>query len=390
MENDIFQYSLDNVQKRFSNNLKKLMDKMDMNQKQFAEKMEISESTLSGYVKGNKSPSFSFLISLKEQFQDISLDHILFDEIMTKKEPTIHISDSVPVGEFLKYKGTYYLYYLDVNKKINSKLSSQSVHESIDLKFGVLYVNPKIDLSNSSSVDCIAAFGIKRREEAQSLKNDIELLDNYDQIYERIKGVNQRGVYLGQLTRSQMHIFISLTRAIDAKDNAFIIFHHASMDKEYSSGGLGTINSVSTGRDSDPIVQLIALSKDFAYISDEQIKSQLRFATPDIQVKGQRETAEILRLAKSIYHQENSSMEDMSDYSQFSEHNKETLLTSYLEYLNMRNLENNRLWFGRVSNRSDADWDQMLKDSSMYHEKRQKGDKHDFSTFDTAANYTLY
>ena len=56
----------------------------------------------------------------------------------------------------------------------------------------------------------------------------------------------------------------------------------------------------------------------------------------------------------------------------------------------MRNLENNRLWFGRVSSRSDADWDQMLKDSSIYHEKQQKGDRHEFSTFDTATNYTLY
>ena len=110
-----------------------------------------------------------------------------------------------------------------------------------------------------------------------------------------------------------MHIFISLSRNIDAKDNAFIILHRALLDKD-SYGGIGTINSVSTGRDSDPIVQLIALSKKYAYISDEQIKSQLKFAIPNIYVKGQQETNEILKLAKSIYCQEKSSLEDASAY----------------------------------------------------------------------------
>lgn len=65
--------------KIFSSNLKKLMAEKGMNQKQFAEIMGVSESTLSGYMKSQKQPSFSFLSSLKDHFSDILLDDILFN-----------------------------------------------------------------------------------------------------------------------------------------------------------------------------------------------------------------------------------------------------------------------------------------------------------------------
>lgn len=389
MKNDGNKYSEEKVIDEFSENLKKLMSENNMNQKEFAKKMEISESTLSGYVKGKKSPNFSFLISLKKQFPGISLDRIIFNERIVAEEPAYDMAFSSTTSEAVECKGTYYLYYLDTNKKTHTKLSSESVHESLDLKFGVLYVSNKKVLNKSPEVNCIAIFGIKKREEAQKLKHEIDSLEHYDQICEHLKEVIPHGLYWGRFNISQMHIFISLSRNIDAKDNAFIILHRALLDKD-SYGGIGTINSVSTGRDSDPIVQLIALSKKYAYISDEQIKSQLKFAIPNIYVKGQQETNEILKLAKSIYCQEKSSLEDASAYDQFSEHNKETLLTSYLEYLSTKNVENNQLWFGRVSSSNDADWDQLLKDAAVYHEKKKRGDSHEIKSFDSAANYMLY
>lgn len=48
--------------KIFSSNLKKLMAEKGMNQKQFAEIMGVSESTLSGYMKSQKQPSFLFCL----------------------------------------------------------------------------------------------------------------------------------------------------------------------------------------------------------------------------------------------------------------------------------------------------------------------------------------
>ena len=36
------------------------------------------------------------------------------------------------------------------------------------------------------------------------------------------------------------------------------------------------------------------------------------------------------------------------------------------------------------------DWDQLLKDAAVYHEKKKRGDSHEIKSFDSAANYMLY
>lgn len=390
MNNDVSQYDLESALNRFSENLKKLIVDVKLNQKQFAEKMGVAESTLTGYVQGKKPPSIAFLISLKRQFKDVSIDRIFFDEIEIQSEHEMQLQEPISIPEIHKYKGTYYLYYLDTNKKTKKAISSENAHESIELKFGILYVSSKSSSNISATTCCIAVLGIKKREEAQKLKTEIDLLDNYEQICEWLRDNNLYGLYFGQFNMTQMHIFISLNRAIDAKDNALIILHHASMERDYYLGGLGTINSVSIGRDSDPIVQLIALSKNFAYVSEEQIKSQLRFSVPDIRAKRESEKTEILKIARSLYCSSNSSLEDASAYSQFNDHNKEMLLTSYLEYLILKNVENNTLWFGRVSSYNDADWYHLLKDSEAYHEKHEKGDEHEPAAFVSASNYSLH
>lgn len=391
MNKNTTQYCFDNVLNNISSNLKKLIDKNNMNQKQFSEKMEISESTLSGYIKGSKAPGLSFLVALKQHFPNVSLEQFLFDDLTELDKPITLTQVTIPDTEFRKYHGTYYMFYLDTNKKSSSR-TEKNVHETIDLKTGILYVSTKSATSNTSVLSCIAVFGIKKRDEAQKIKNNIDLLGDYDRICEYLREVIPHGLYFGQFNMSQMHIFISLNRAIDGKDNALIVLHHASTNKDNYVGGLGTINSVATGRDSDPIVQLIALSKNNTYISDEQIKSQLWFSAPDIHVRGQSETDEILKLAESIFHFDHSKThpEDSTPYVQISEHNRKVMLQSYLEYLITKNVENNRLWFGRVSSADDDDWYHLLKDSEAYHEKQKQGDEHGFTDFEFTTDYSLY
>lgn len=248
--------------KIFSSNLKKLMADKGMNQKQFAEIMGVSESTLSGYMKSQKQPSFSFLSSLKDHFPDILLDDILFNNNLELHNELMECEpDRISDAEYLKYKGSYTLYYIDTSKKPNSKLISESVHDAIDLKLGVLYVSTASVSKNNSAVKCAAIFGLKTNEEMQSIKNEIDLLNDDMEIFDQLRSKRPHGLYLGKFHMSQMHIFITLNKVIDAKDQALIILHHASINKDFYSGGIGTINSVSTGRSSEPIVQLIALSK---------------------------------------------------------------------------------------------------------------------------------
>lgn len=384
MKQDEKKYDIATVLEKISGNLKRLLEQNNLNQKQFSEKIGISESTLSGYMKGSKSPGISFLISLKQLFPDISLEQFLFDEIEEQQTTNIPEDNLIPRTDYRKYKGSFYLFYLDTSNKTRSR-TEKNVHETIDLKNGLIYVSTKPTASNTAAVRCIAVLGIKKRDEAQRIKNDIDLLDDYDRVYSYLKEIMPQSIYIGWLDISQMHIFISLNRVSDGKDTALILLHRASINREQYSGGLGTINSISTGRVSDPVVQLIALSKNYPYISDEEIKSQLWFSAPEVSVRGQSETKEILKLAEAINRSEVD--EDSTPYNLFNEQNKKMLLQSYLEYLITKNIENNRLWFGRVSSTADDEWYHLLKESETYHEKQKQ--RNGDAEFEPSAYHSL-
>lgn len=389
MEQDMLRYEPDIVLETFSKNLRKLMENNNMNQKQFADILGISEPTLSGYIKHKKAPSFSFLLTIKKVFRHISLEQFLFDEYIEQPESLNEATDYAPSHELSKYKGTYYLFYLDTNRKAFSR-TEKNVHETIDLKNGVLYISEKPAGGNGSGVRCLAVFGLKKRDDAEKIKNDIELLNDYDQIFEYLKRTAEHSIYWGIFTISQLHIFISLNKVSDGKDHALLVLHHTAINKDYYMGGLGTINSVSTGRASDPVVQLIALSKNYTYLSDEEIKSHLSFAVPDLLLSGESETNEIIALADSLHHMEDASPVGSSSPITLNQQNRQILIKSFLSYLITKNIESNRLWFGRVSSTNDDDWYHLLKESESYYKKQIQGEEDEHTRFDVEENYTLY
>ena len=124
----------------FAANLKHLLNNSKLNQKQFAKLADISESTLSGYLRGNKHPNIAFLVKLKEQFPDISIDQLLFEPINDyTSDDTLTVS-SQPLSDLDKYYGTYYLYYLDTSKKNISRQQDNPSYSSIELRLGILYI----------------------------------------------------------------------------------------------------------------------------------------------------------------------------------------------------------------------------------------------------------
>lgn len=378
------QYEQENILINISSNLKQLMIQNNMNQKEFSKKMNISESTLSGYIKANKAPSISFLGTLKKHFPNISLDQFLFENL-EKQESCITTSQvQISENEFSKYKGSYYLFYLDTNRKSNLS-AEKNVHETIDLRYGVLYISDK-QINNTPTYKCIAVFGFKKRSEVQKFKEQIDLLDDYDRIYEHLQETIPHGLYFGQLNLSHVHIFISLNRNVDGNDGSLIILNRTTINNDYYTSGLGTMNSVSMGRIPDPVVQLVALSRNNAYISDEQIKSQLLFKNPDININGQPETNEILKLMESFCKSEDDSSESTPSIY-LSKQNKEILLCSYLEYLIMKNIENNQLWFARVSNTKDDEWYNLIKEAENYQDKKEIIDEYENTPFDSSTSY---
>ena len=59
----------------FSNNIKTLRNKLNLTQKDFAEKIQVTAPTLNAYEKGTKKPNFDTLIKISQEF-NISLDEL--------------------------------------------------------------------------------------------------------------------------------------------------------------------------------------------------------------------------------------------------------------------------------------------------------------------------
>ena len=358
----------------FADNLRYLLDNSNLNQKQFSSRMDVSESTLSGYLRKSKQPNISFLVKLKEQFPDISIDQILFEPLnnATPKE----VPDTAPTSDLEKYYGTYFLYYLDTSKKNITRQQDNPSYSSHDLRFGILFICKDNTDTTSTKARCLAMFGQKNRDITNQIKEAIEKLGKFDLVYRYLKDQKPQWLYCGKLSMSHAHFFISLEKYLDSKDSALIVLHHTASNKSNYCGGLGTINSASTGRGSDPIVQRIALSRYYAYISDEQIKYYLSFSRPIVSVEGDNDANQILQLAELMYSQASSSSEQ-SPYNLFTQKNIRILLNSCLESIITNHLENNQLWFGRVSMNDDDNWYHLLTDSKTNHDKLVEGNSND-------------
>lgn len=359
-------------QLHFADNLKYLLNNSNLNQKQFSARMDVSESTLSGYLRNKKQPNISFLIKLKEEFPDISVDQVLFEPLAGMAANTI--PDDIPSSNLEKYYGTYYLYYLDTNKKNIVRQRDNPSYSALNLRRGILFICKDNTDNTVSRAKCLAVFGLDDSCLADEMKVEIEKYDKYDLVYRYLKEKKPHWLYRGKLTMSQTHVFVFLEKYLDSKDSALVVLHHAVSNKDNYSGGLGTINSASTGRGSDPIVQRIALSRDYVYLTDEQIKQNLLFAHPNISVKGDNEAKQVLQLAKLMYSQDSPS-DGQSPNNLFTPKNIKILLNACMETLILNYLENNLLWFGRVSVNDDDNWYHQLVESKENQNMSARGNE---------------
>jgi DNA-binding XRE family transcriptional regulator len=64
------------ISMKFKQRLRYLLAERDMTQKALAEKLYVEPTTMSGYVKGHRQPSFETLIRMAKFF-DVSTDYLL-------------------------------------------------------------------------------------------------------------------------------------------------------------------------------------------------------------------------------------------------------------------------------------------------------------------------
>lgn len=337
---------LDNTSK----NLSALIKKKKITQKTLANITGVSESTVSEYVKGKKVPPVEFLVNIKMKF-GISVD----DFVMTESN-LFEIPDSVDIrdsksdsGIINKIKGSYFVYYFDTSNYKGRDDNSPSD----SLVYGVLKI---FDSSASSSgVGCIAVLGFKNITSAEKAKYDIDNLSENINIFDFIKEQNYPNIYSGSLELTNKHAFISLSD--DNKDKALIIFHRVSSTKNDYIGGIGTINSVSKGREPMPVVQYIGISEKAIRLSEEEIHHNLLLDLPKF--KATNEAEELINLFRSLYLDTNGRKNPMTELQ------KSITIKANLERFIQCNLERNIFRYSKISNKDDNDWYHMLKESAM-------------------------
>lgn len=384
------QFNKNNIGNKIKNNIRYLIG--NQTQKEFAEMMGIQQSTLTGYLKGPKITGIlDFLIELKTRFPGYTIDQILFNDLSHIAISDESLQTILTNSDINKFYGTYYLYYLDTSKKsllfANKPTEISAPSSSPELKYGVINISLDETDQSFSRAKCIAVLGLPDEVDALELYEKFNLLKNYKQIYELVRNPFSNRLYTGVLNISHDNIFIHLDRYTASRDCLMIILHHADISNLYF-GGLGTVNSVSGGNYSDPIVQLIALSRNPAsYLGTEQIKTTLRFSVSQQDKNSLPEEEKLVDFIKNTYGKNNS----LSDNAplHLTEENIEIIVKSYLRSLIEDVLRRNILCFGRVTREEDDIWYHLLKDSETYQKQLQE-EKYDKNSENSPTNYKLY
>lgn len=304
----------------FQENLKKLSKQFS--QKKLAEKTGFSQSSINNYLKKNSEPSIQFLIALKNAF-GISVDDFLFSSLNVEESKS-----------FDKYVGNYLIYYY------NNDSYKGEVHANIKntLNYGVISIFKEKELDKNVK---ISATFTKKRVEAVKLLKRLNIAQNSIEISNLYKDFGN--IYDGNLDVNEQNIFIDL-ESKEHKDKTFIILNNPPTNANYI-GGVGTVNSISRGREHNPCVQFIILSKRVLDIPDGELYNLLKFN--DYMVDLDDNIKDIVELFKRLYVSQN----ELS--AELSETQKMAIIKNRIDLTLGNILESNAFRFAKISNRED-------------------------------------
>lgn len=336
-----------------SSNLKRLIAQNKITQKELADRLGVAAASMTDYCRGRRIPNVEFFVSLKNLY-DISIDDFLTKSInpsastLPVRQSTI---DSNMMATYHKYCGLYFVYYFDTGKYKGR--DTQPPRDSV--VYGVLFI-----YENPSSLDvpefsCAAVLGIKDRETVTLVKKTLESLQEPSKVVDYIGNKYPHTAYYGDFELSQDHAYVSMHHT--NTDKALLIFHRVDNNKANYTGGIGTINSISKGRERAPVVQFMGVSRHPLSMSIEEIHHSLLLNYPAF--KAEAETEEMIRNFKALY-------VDSEDPGQgFSEYQKSVIVRSTLERFIRKSLERNMFRYGKISERDDDEWYHAIKAASV-------------------------
>lgn len=302
----------------FQDNLKKLTKQYT--QQYIADKTGFSQSSINNYLTKSSEPSIQFLIALKDAF-GISVDDFLFSDFSVNERKS-----------YDRYIGNYLIYYY------NNDSYKGEVHTNLKntLKYGVLSIYK--DKEFDKSVQVKAVFTKDRVEAVKLLKN---LNTNQTRTFSIYKEMNS--VYNGDISTSGQSIFIDLANT-DNGDKSFIILNNPPSQQNYI-GGVGTVNSIARGREHNPCIQFIIVSKKLIDVPDGELYDLLKF--DDFCINMDFAIKDIIDLFKRLYVEKNEISIELTD------NQKQAIVRNKLEYHFNEILVANAFRFAKVSNKED-------------------------------------
>jgi len=319
-------------------NLQKLMKEHGLNQSKLSKELGFSVTSINNYLNEVNDPPISFLLSLKKQYSiniDDFLTEVTQEELVVKPIQTIVSS--------AKYIGNYMLYFYQSSAYKGAGFNP--VKDS--LKYGVLSIFPVKEVSFEGNYQMLArATFFTSRQEAKEFKQVLDSLGEYYlEIEAKHNGYEQN--YKGSLESTTTQVFISL-RSNYYNDRVLIILNNPPAEKSYV-GGIGTVNSVSRGREPSPIIQYIILSKYFIEMPDGELYNLLSLNVENIDVRN--ETMKLLEQFKSLYLDSNINLE---------EYQKNYIMQNNIERSIVDVVKRNVFLYGKISNREDDKYYRLI------------------------------
>lgn len=348
-------------------NCKTLLKEKNLTQQKLAADTGFSVGTVSNYVNCNTSsqfPSLSFLIALQQKYG------ISIDEFVTKELAPTQLLPARPtqfeekeLEAYKTYCGFYYCYYFDTSMYKGKDYNS----DEASLLYGILLIFKDPVPEKIMSHSCLAVLGFKTPDKVQAAMEELSSRfeeNNVSDLYKYIEGnsVYSYNAYYGDFELNSINAFLTLQHK--DKDRALIILHRVPSKSSIYTGGIGTINSVSRGREPMPVVQFIGLSRQFISLPAEEIHHNLQLGYPSLQAR--EASSKLIQKFKDLYL---STDTPMSSYSDFD---KELVMNGNIDFTLKELLKKNLFRYGKISGQDDDEWYHFLKASRKITEESKK------------------
>lgn len=321
----------------FQKNLKVLAGKYT--QKYIAEKTGFSQSSINNYLTKSSEPSIQFLIALKNAF-GICIDDFLFADINTE------------TGEdFDRFIGNYIVYYY------NNNSYKGEVHNNLmkTLNYGVISVVKEKDKNSS----VVYGLFMKDKTDAIRILKQLNSASGFDEVTKI--HCESNNYYKGHLSTTRQSIYLDLSNKFNG-DQCYMIFNNPPSNTVYT-GGIGTVNTIARGREHNPCVQFIILSKKLIDKPDGEIYNCLKF--DKINVNLDYAMKEMVDLFKRMFVENNEISSTLTEYQ------KVAILQNKIEYHLNDILEANAFRFAKISNREDDVVYKLIKEGVNVDGNRQ-------------------